>query len=82
MRILFIYEREIDMGRYDKWNELQGLKGKVAIKHLLFGEQQYGCDVLQVVNDDKKIGVVLKGRLYLCTSRSWSSSAQVGMYIR
>jgi hypothetical protein len=61
MRILFIDEREIDMGRYDKWNELQGLKGKVAVKHLLFGEQQYGCDVLQVVNDDKKIGVVVKG---------------------
>jgi hypothetical protein len=49
------------MRNYDKWNELQGLKGKVAVKHLLFGEQQYGCDALQVVNYDEKIGVVVKG---------------------
>lgn len=57
----FINEREMDMRNYDKWNELQGLKGRVAVKHLLFGEQQYGCDELQVVNDDEKIGVVVKG---------------------
>lgn len=49
------------MGRYDKWDQLQGLRGKVALKHLLFGEQQYGCDELQVINDDEKIGIVVKG---------------------
>ena len=26
------------------------------LKHLLFGEQQYGCDELQVINNDEKIG--------------------------
>ncbi len=61
VRIIFIDEREMDMRNYDKWNELQGLKGKVAIKHQLFGVQQYGCDELQVVNDKEKIGVVVKG---------------------
>ena len=61
MRILFIDEGEIQMRKYDEWNQLQGLRGKVTLKHLLFGEQQYGCDELQVVNDDEKIGIVVKG---------------------
>ena len=49
------------MRKYDEWDQLQGLRGKVTLKHLLFGEQQYGCDELQVVNDDEKIGIVVKG---------------------
>ena len=49
------------MRKYDEWNQLQGLRGNVALKHLLFGEQKYGCDELQVVNDDEKIGIVVKG---------------------
>jgi hypothetical protein len=61
MRILFIDEREIQMRKYDEWDQLQGLRGKITLKHLLFGEQQYGCDELQVVNDDEKIGIVVKG---------------------
>ena len=61
MRILFIDEREMQMRKYDEWDQLQGLRGKVTLKHLLFGEQQYGCDELQVVNDDEKIGIVVKG---------------------
>lgn len=61
MRILFIDEGEIQMRKYNEWNQLQGLRGKVTLKHLLFGEQQYGCDELQVLNDDEKIGIVVKG---------------------
>lgn len=49
------------MRTYDEWKQLQGLRGKVALKHLLFGEQQYGCDELQVINNDEKIGIVVKG---------------------
>ena len=49
------------MRKYDEWNELQGLYGKVTLKHLLFGEQQYGCDEIQVINNDEKIGIVVKG---------------------
>ena len=52
------------MRNYDKWNELQGLRGKITIKHLLFGEQEYKCDELKVVNDNDKIGVVV-GRAVL-----------------
>lgn len=50
------------MGRYDRWNGLQKLQGKVVLKHLLFGEQTYECDELQVVNDDERIGIVVKGK--------------------
>ncbi|MEE1085008.1 MAG: hypothetical protein UH850_14875 [Paludibacteraceae bacterium] len=49
------------MRKYDEWNQLQGLRGKVTLKHLLFGEQQYGCDGFQVINNDEKIGIVVKG---------------------
>jgi hypothetical protein len=49
------------MRKYDEWNQLQELHGKVTLKHLLFGDQQYGCDELQVVNDDERIGIVVKG---------------------
>lgn len=61
MRILFIDEGEIQMRKYDEWKQLQGLRGKVTLKHLLFGEQQYVCDELQVINNDEKIGIVVKG---------------------
>ena len=61
MRILFIDERERQMRKYDEWKQLQGLRGKVTLKHLLFGEQQYGCDELQVINNNEKIGIVVKG---------------------
>ena len=49
------------MRKYDEWKQLQGLRGKVTLEHLLFGEQQYGCDELQVINNDEKIGIVVKG---------------------
>lgn len=58
---LFIDEREVQMRKYDEWEQLQGLRGKVTLKHLLFGEQQYGCDEIQVINNDEKIGIVVKG---------------------
>lgn len=49
------------MRKYDEWDQLQGLRGKVILKHLLFGEQKYGCDELQVINNDEEIGIVVKG---------------------
>lgn len=49
------------MRKCDKWNKLQNKSGKVVLRHKLFGEQQYGCDEIQVINDDEKIGIVVKG---------------------
>ena len=50
------------MRTFEKWNELKGKKCLVVIKHVLFDKQQYECEALQVVNDEERIGVVIKGR--------------------
>lgn len=50
------------MREYNKWNQLNKMRGKVVLKHKLFGSQEYKCDELQVVNDDERIGVVVKGK--------------------
>ena len=59
MRI-FYRRKGNDMGRYDRWNQLQGLRGKVVLKHLLFGTHQYRCDELKIMNNDDRIGIVVK----------------------
>lgn len=70
------------MGRYDRWNQLQGLRGKVTLKHLLFGEQQYGCDELRVINDDEKIGIVVKGaELFVYKQKVVDFCASGNMYV-
>lgn len=59
------------MRKCDKWNKLQNKSGKVVLRHKLFGEQQYGCEALQVVNNDEKIGVVVKGsELFVCKEKA------------
>lgn len=50
------------MRNYNKWNELQEKSGKVVLEHKLFGKQEYECGDIQVVNDDEKIGVKIKGQ--------------------
>ena len=70
------------MREYDRWNQLQGLRGKVTLKHLLFEEQQYGCDELQVVNDDEKIGVVVKeAELFVYKQKVVDFCADGNMYV-
>ena len=50
------------MRMFDKWNELQNKKCKVVINNILFDDQSYDCDMLQIINDEHRIGVVIKGR--------------------
>ena len=50
------------MRSFEKWDQLENMKGRVIINHALFGEQQYDCDMLQIINDEHRIGVVIKGR--------------------
>ena len=50
------------MKSLEKWNEMQNLLGTVVLKHALFGETIYECDTLQVINDGRRLGVVVKGR--------------------
>ena len=50
------------MRTFEKWDQLENKNCRVIINHALFGEQQYDCDMLQIINDEHRIGVVIKGR--------------------
>lgn len=44
-----------------KFEQLNGVRAKVVLEHCLFDRQVFLCDKLQMINDDERIGVVLKG---------------------
>lgn len=50
------------MRTFEKWGQLKNLNCRVIIHHDLFGEQIHDCDMLQIINDEYRIGVVIKGR--------------------
>ena len=50
------------MRTFEKWGQLANKNCMVVIEHALFDKQQYECETLQVVNDEERIGVVIKGR--------------------
>lgn len=45
-----------------KFAQLNGAEVKVVLQHSLFDEQRFYCRELQTINDDERIGVVLKGQ--------------------
>lgn len=48
------------MGRYDEWTQVQNKKGKVTVKHKLFGGNTYICDEINIINDAHRVGVTIK----------------------
>ncbi len=50
------------MRTFEKWDNLENKNCRVIINHALFEEQQYDCDMLQIINDEHRIGVAIKGR--------------------
>lgn len=44
-----------------KFTQLNGIEAKVKIEHCLFDNQRFYCRQLQTINDDERIGVLLKG---------------------
>jgi hypothetical protein len=48
------------MGTFEKWGQLANKNCTVFIEHVLFDKQQYDCEALQVIDDDERIGVVIK----------------------
>ena len=69
------------MKSLEKWNEMQNLLGTVVLKHALFGETIYECDALQVINDGKRLGVVVKGReLFVYIDRLKGLSIEQDVY--
>ena len=45
-----------------KFEQLNGVEAKVILKRCLFDNQRFYCRELQTINDNKRIGVLLKGR--------------------
>ena len=45
-----------------KFTQLNGVKARVILEHRLFDRQVFDCDRLQIINDDERIGVLLKGQ--------------------
>ena len=43
-------------------NELKNLPGTVILEHALFGKSVYECERLQILDDDRKLGVIVKNR--------------------
>ena len=55
------------MRTFEKWGQLANKNCMVIIEHVLFDRQQYECEALQVIDDEERIGVVIKGReLFVC----------------
>ena len=50
------------MRTFGKWDQLENMNCRVIISHELFGKQVYDCDMLQIINDEHRIGVKIKGR--------------------
>ena len=50
------------MGTFEKWDELANKNCIVTIEHALFDRQHYDCEALQIINDEHRIGVAIKGR--------------------
>lgn len=44
-----------------KFTQLNGNMAKVILEHCLFDRQAFLCEKLQTINDDERIGLVLKG---------------------
>ena len=44
-----------------KFEQLDGIKAKVIIEHILFDKQEFICPSLKTISDNEKIGVLLKG---------------------
>ena len=45
-----------------KFTQLNGVKARVILEHRLFDRQVFDCDELKIINDDERIGVLLKGQ--------------------
>lgn len=45
-----------------KFTQLNGKKVRVVLEHCLFDDQVFYCDELQTINDNERIGAVLKER--------------------
>ena len=64
-----------------KFEQLNGVEVKVIIEHCLFDNQRFYCRQLQTINDDERIGVILKDRaIYMYKQNVKVAEAQGDTY--
>ena len=44
----------------EQFNTIENLKAKILLEHCLFDKQQHYCNHLRIINDDKRIGLILR----------------------
>ena len=65
-----------------KFTQLNGKMGKVVLNHCLFGKQVFYCDKLQTINDDKRVGVILKNQsIYVDKSKMQVAEVYDNTYV-
>ena len=45
-----------------KFTQLNGAEVKVVLEHYLFDNQRFYCRQLQTINDNERIGIIIKDR--------------------
>lgn len=46
----------------EKFNNIEHGTGKVVLEHVLFDQQECYCEELHIINDDSRIGLILKNQ--------------------
>lgn len=65
-----------------KFTQLNGVGARVVLEHCLFDGQVFHCDELQVINDDERIGLVIKNKqIFIYKSNVKVAEARNNMYV-
>ena len=65
-----------------KFEQLNGIEAKVVLEHCLFDNQRFYCRQLQTINNNERIGVILKDReIYVYKSNIKIFEVQGDTYI-
>ena len=65
-----------------KFTQLNGVVAKVILEHCLFDDQVFYCNELQTINDDNRIGVVLKNQeIFIDKQHISFAEVQGGTYV-
>jgi hypothetical protein len=64
-----------------KFTQLNGKMAKVTLDHCLFDKQVIYCNELQTINDDQKVGLILRGQaIYVDKQNIQAAEVQDGIY--
>ena len=46
----------------EQFNLIENCKAKILLEHVFFGKQVHYCDQMHIINDDQRIGLILKNQ--------------------